>query len=48
MMWEGNEVLQGVKEERNILQTIRGRQGNWLGHTLRRNYLLEQVIEGKI
>jgi len=44
----GNEVLQGVKEERNILQAIRRRQDNWLGHTLRRNYLLEQVIEGKI
>jgi hypothetical protein len=44
----GIEVLQGVKEERNILQTIRRRQGNWLGHILRRNSLLKQVIEGKI
>jgi hypothetical protein len=44
----GNEVLQGVKEERNILQTIRRRQGNWLSRILRRNCLLKQVIEGKI
>jgi hypothetical protein len=41
----GNEVLQGVKEERNILQTIRRGQGNWLGHILSRNCLLKQVIE---
>jgi len=34
--------------ERSILQTIRRRQGNWLGHILRRNCLLKQVIEGKI
>jgi hypothetical protein len=44
----GNGMLQGVKEERSILQTIRRRQGNWLGHILRRNCLLKQVIEGKI
>jgi hypothetical protein len=44
----GNEELQGVKEERNILQTIRRRQGNWLGHILRRNCLLKQAIDGKI
>ena len=38
------EVLLGVKEQRNILHEI----SNWIGHILRRNCLLKQVIEGKI
>jgi hypothetical protein len=33
-----------VKEERNILHTIKGGSG----HTLRRNCLLKRIIEGKI
>jgi hypothetical protein len=31
-----------------ILHEIRKRKANWIGHVLRRNYLLKQVIEGKI
>jgi hypothetical protein len=31
-----NEVLQTVKEERNILQTIKRRNANWIGHILHR------------
>jgi hypothetical protein len=42
------EVLHRVKEERNILRTIKRRQANWIGHILRRNCLLKQVIEGKL
>jgi hypothetical protein len=42
------EVLQRVKEERYILQTIKRRKANWSGHILRRNCLLKYVIEGKI
>jgi hypothetical protein len=42
------EVLQRVKEKRNILYTVKRRKANWLGHILRRNCLLQQVIEGKI
>ena len=42
------EVLLGVKEQRNILHEIRKRKANWIGHILRRNCLLKQVIEGKI
>jgi hypothetical protein len=42
-----NEVLRGVKEERNILQTKR-RKANWIGHFSRTNCLLKGVIEGKI
>ena len=42
------EVLLQVNEQRNILRTIRKRKANWIGHILRRNCLLKQVIEGKI
>ena len=41
-------MLLRVNEQRNILQEIRKRKANWIGHILRRNYLLKQVIEGKI
>jgi hypothetical protein len=42
------EVLLRVKEQRNILHEIRKRKVNWIGHILRRNCLLQQVIEGRI
>ena len=42
------EVLLRVNEQRNILHEIRKRKANWIGHVLRRNCLLKQVIEGKI
>jgi len=42
------EVLLRVKEQRNILHEIRKRTANWIGHILRRNCLLQRVIEGKI
>jgi hypothetical protein len=42
------EVLHSVKEERNIVRTIKRRQANWIGHILCRNCLLKHVIEGKI
>jgi hypothetical protein len=41
------EVLLRVKEQRNILHKIRKRKANWIGHILRRNCLLQRVIEGK-
>ena len=37
-----------VKEQRNILHEISKRKTNWIGHILRRNCLLQRVIEGKI
>jgi hypothetical protein len=43
-----NVVLQRVKEERNILQTIKRWKANWIGHILRRIYLLKHIIEAKI
>ena len=42
------EVLLQANEQRNILHAIRKRKANWIGHILRRNCLLKQVIEGKI
>jgi hypothetical protein len=42
------EVLLRVKEQRNILHDVSKRQANWIGHILRRNCLLQQVIEGNI
>jgi hypothetical protein len=45
---KNKEVLLRVKEQRNILHEISKRKANWIGHILRRNCLLEQVIDGKI
>jgi len=42
------EVLLRVKEQSNILHEISKRKANWIGHILRRNCHLQQVIEGKI
>ena len=42
------EVLLRVNEQRNILHKIRKRKANWIGHILRRNCLVKQIIEGKI
>ena len=41
-------MLLRVNEQRNILHEIIKRKANWVGHILRRNCLLKQVIEGKI
>jgi ribosomal 50S subunit-associated protein YjgA (DUF615 family) len=42
------DVLLRVKEQRNIRHEIRKRKANWIGHILRRNCLLQRVIEGKV
>jgi len=42
------EVLQRVKDERNILQEVKRRKINQFGHMLRRNCLLKLVSEGNI
>ena len=41
-------MLLRVDKQRNILHEIRKRKANWIGHILRRNCLLKQVIERKI
>ena len=39
------EILRRVKEERNIIHTIKIRKADWVGHVLRRNGLLKDVIK---
>ena len=41
-------MLLTVNGQRNILHEISKRKANWIGHILRRNCLLQRVIEGKI
>ena len=42
---EIEEILQRVKEGRDILQKIKERKSSWIGHILRRNFLLKHSIE---
>jgi hypothetical protein len=42
------ESLIRAKEKRNILYEISKWKANWIGYILRRNCLLQRVIEGKI
>jgi hypothetical protein len=37
------EVLHRVKEERNILHTIKRRKADWIGHNLHRNCILNTL-----
>ena len=50
--WNGHvrngELLQIVKKERNILQTIKWRKAKCIDHILRKNCFLKHFIEGKI
>ena len=43
-----SEVLRMVKEERNIVHTIKIRKADWMCHILHRNCLLKHVIVGRI
>jgi hypothetical protein len=45
--WKRMEKV-SVKEDRNILRGIKGRNIYWICHTLCRNCLLKHVIEGSI
>jgi hypothetical protein len=42
------EVLRRVKEERNVVHTVKRRKDNWIVHVLRRNCLLKHVIAGVV
>jgi hypothetical protein len=37
------EVLHRVKEERNIIHTVKRRKTDWIGHNMRRKCLLKDV-----
>jgi len=43
-----NEVLQRANDERNILNTIKRKEPDWIGLILHRNYPLKNVIDGKM
>ena len=45
---KNGEVLHKVKEESNFSRTINRRKSNWIGHILRRDCLLNDVILVKI
>jgi hypothetical protein len=42
------EVLQRVRQEKIVLQKLNRRKTTWSDHIFRRDFLLKQVIEGKI
>ena len=52
VIWTGHlrnkEILHRVKEERNILHTMKRRKADWIGYILRRNCLLKHIIEETI
>jgi hypothetical protein len=45
---KNGEVLSVVKEDRNIVHTIKWGNTKWIGHILRRDYCRKHVIERKI
>ena len=45
---KSEEVLHRVKEEGNVIRTVKRRKATWTGHILRRNCRLNHFIEGKI
>ena len=42
------EVLRRVGEKRSMLETIVRRKKNWIGHIMRGDGLMKEVIEGKM
>jgi len=45
-MKTNEEVLQLVQEKRSLMDLIWRRKNNWIGHILRGESLLKEVIEG--
>jgi len=48
-MWadgvRNKEVLERVKEERNIISTVKRMKVNWIGHISRSKSVLKYVVE---
>ena len=42
------QVLDRIREKRKLLNNVLRRKVNWIGHILRRNCLLHDVIEGQM
>ena len=47
MVEESEQVLEGIREK-TLLNNILRRKVNWIGHILRRNCLLHDLIEGQM
>ena len=47
-MQTNEEVLQLVQENRSLMDVIWRRKKNWIGHILRGESLLKEVIEGRM
>ena len=43
-----DEVFQRMKEERLLLKIIQNRRHSWIGHTVRHNEFVANVLEGAI
>ena len=44
---KNEEVLEGLEEKRSLMDVIRTRQKNWIGHILRGDSLQREVMEGR-
>ena len=42
------EVFQKVKEERLLLKILKNRRHSWIGHTIRHNEFVVNILEGAI
>jgi len=42
------EVFQRAKEERLLLQILKNRRHSWIGHTIRHNEFVVNILEGAI
>ena len=48
-IWITNEVvLRRLQENRSLISNALKRKANWIGHILRRNGLLHDILEGKM
>ena len=46
--FRNGEVLLRVKEQRNIVHTVKKRKANWIGHILRGNCLVTHMLVKEI
>jgi hypothetical protein len=44
---KNEDILHRDEKEKSLLHIIKRRKANWIGHMLRRNCLLKQVMKGK-
>jgi hypothetical protein len=47
-LMKNEKEISRVNEERKMLRKVKGKKANWKSHFLRKNCLLNYVIDGKI